>query len=96
MRKRTWKVLDADFVGDGGEVELICRCGYDAIVPTRGRGPMVIATIGMGLVLDPPWSPPPPDWMPETLQCRRCRRIYRTDRKPRAGGWRGSAKSEAR
>jgi len=58
-----------------GEAELTCDCGQEARVPTKGHA-LVVASIGMGLVFDPPSFPPPADFLPATIQCRRCGRIY--------------------
>jgi len=75
---KTWKVL-SPFETDGGTVDLICpHCMTDATVQTNGKVP-VIAVLGLGLVLDPPDFPVPDNFLPNTIQCRGCRRIYSSE-----------------
>jgi hypothetical protein len=77
-KPKTWKIL-SPFKSDGGTVDLICpHCQADASVETNGRVP-VIAVVGLGLVLDPPGFPVPDDYLPTTIQCRQCRRIYSSE-----------------
>ena len=64
-----------DFPNADGELPLVCQCGQEAIVPTKGRA-QIMAIIGMGLVMDGP--NPRPDFMPDVIQCRRCARVYDT------------------
>lgn len=73
-RARTWRVKSS-FPKSDGEIELTCRCGTSATVPTRGHAP-VIAILGMGLVMDPPGERPPDDYLPAVIQCRRCGLVY--------------------
>jgi hypothetical protein len=78
---KTWRVL-GKFPGADGSIPLQCHhCDQDAECPTRGRpGALLIAILGMGLVFDPPGHVPPDDWMPREIQCRKCRRIYTSQR----------------
>jgi hypothetical protein len=74
---KTWRVI-GEYEGDG-HIDLICdHCGQDAQCPTRGRAP-VIAVIGLRLILDPPNAPVPDDYLPESIQCRRCATIYEAE-----------------
>jgi len=76
MKHRTWKVLKWDNPGTIIDwIPLPCKCGYEADCPTNVDLP-IIAMIGMGLVFDPPNYEPPPNFMPNEIQCRRCKRIY--------------------
>jgi hypothetical protein len=76
VRQKTWKVLEDGFVGDD-VIFLQCRCGYDAAVPTRGELEVpIIAIFGMRIVFEQPSYEPPDTWMPHTIQCRNCRKIF--------------------
>ena len=76
-RRKTWRVLDKDFETDGGRTDMICECGVDAVVPTRGDpGCQIIGVIGVGLILDPPGAKLPDDFLPDAIQCRYCKRKY--------------------
>lgn len=61
-----------------GVIALSCECGLDAEMPFREwEGNPVIAAIGLSLVFDKPGMGQPPHAMlPETVQCRKCRRIF--------------------
>ena len=77
MRFKTWKVLRWD--SEPAETvwaPLDCtHCGREAMVPV-GATPKPIASMGMGFVFDPPDYPPPPSWMPEELECRKCHHVF--------------------
>lgn len=69
MRVKTWKVLDYGRVPvDAGTVSFTCPCGAEAEMPCLGRP---LAQIGAGIVFDNDVD----GYLPETVQCRRCRRI---------------------
>ena len=76
-KRRTFKVLNEDFLADGG-IDLICPgCGIEAEVPTRGHAESpVIASLGLNVIFENPSYVPPPNWMPKMIQCRYCRRIF--------------------
>ena len=76
---RTFKVI-GPFHGDG-QIELCCpKCGTDAAVPTFGSaGAMIIASCGLGLVLDPPGTQVRPGFLPDTIQCRKCKTIWTSE-----------------
>jgi hypothetical protein len=83
---KTWRVLSwksrPEGVPDGEPVELCCPHGegHWALVPTAGPpGSMVIAVMGMSVVFDRPSNVPPTYWLPDEIQCRKCRRIYSRD-----------------
>jgi hypothetical protein len=71
---RTWRVKSS-FPDADGAIPLVCACGTEATVPTKGAAP-IIAVVGMRLILDPPGTRPADDFLPEKIQCRRCGRIY--------------------
>ena len=76
---RTWKVLEPDDFEETGEpVGTTCpNCWADADLPTHGHpGALIIATMGLGIVFDPPDHTPPDGWLPTTIECRRCHHIY--------------------
>ena len=79
-RTKTWKVLVWDRpagVKDGEPIPLLCQCGRDAECPTCGYpGASVIATFGLRVVFEPAGHIPPKHWMPQEIQCRKCRRVY--------------------
>lgn len=69
MRVKTWKVLDYGVVEPSAPtIEFGCLCGYEAMVPVRGRA---MAQVGMGVVFDNTGGD-----LPASIQCRKCRRIY--------------------
>jgi hypothetical protein len=46
-------------------------------MPTHGNpGSSVIATIGLGLIFDSPGHIPPDGYLPEAVQCRKCRNVF--------------------
>ncbi len=60
-------------------IEMTCpEC--QATITVRPRYPLndalVIATIGLGVVFDPPGYKPPKDWLPDSIQCPRCRKLF--------------------
>jgi hypothetical protein len=72
MRVKTWKILDYGPVEQGAPVvEFGCLCGYEAMVPVKGRA---LAQIGAGIVFDTRGGA-----LPDSIQCRKCRRIYSKD-----------------
>jgi hypothetical protein len=74
---RTWKILGDTGPYTGPPVPFQCECGQEAEVPTTGDpGAPIIASFGMHLVFDPGDYVPPDGWLPKTIQCRSCRRIY--------------------
>ena len=78
----TWKVLRWDSRPEHGRyLPLTCNhCDYEADCPVGEHpGGLVIAIIGMGIIFDPPGYHPGPNFMPQELQCRNCRRIYSSD-----------------
>lgn len=84
MKQRTWKVVKWESrppgIPDGEPIPLMCPCGYDAMMPTAGHpGCLIIAAVGMGLITDPPGMRPPKSFMPDEVQCRRCRKVYGSD-----------------
>lgn len=80
-RRKTWKVLRWEHEHEAdGVLELQCPCcEVDALLPTFGPSPLIIAAIGLSLVFDPPGARPAPDFMPDEIQCRYCRRIFTSD-----------------
>jgi len=47
------------------------------MMPTAGYpGCLIIGVVGMGLILDPPGATVVPGFMPDEVQCRRCRKIF--------------------
>ena len=68
MRVKTWRIIDrGDVPLAAMTVPFVCRCGYEAELPVRGRA---IAATQDGIVFDPGHYA-----IPTTVQCRRCRRI---------------------
>jgi len=76
---KTWKIL-VDERSESNVVKkmpLDCpNCGQEAMLEARGHGPLVIASIGLKLILDPPSAEVPDDWMPKAIQCRKCHKIF--------------------
>lgn len=74
---RTWKVIK--WKPEPSEIEdwvpLDCTCGYEAMCPAAEKAP-VIAAFGMALVFDPPGYSPPDNYLPNIIQCRKCKKIY--------------------
>jgi len=82
---RTWKVLKWEHPNTGDKkpdgVPLQCECGHDAWCPTSGQaGALLIAAKYMWLVFDPAGHKPPVGWMPDQIQCRKCGRVYGSQR----------------
>jgi hypothetical protein len=76
---KTWDVIDwPDEPAEKRDYELACNhCGNDAhieIGPTPGG--LIIAAIGLSLIFDPPGYKPPDNFMPKTIRCRHCRRVW--------------------
>jgi len=70
MRVKTWKVIDRGEVpNDGPMIAFPCRCGYEAMLPVRGRALAIIA--GGGVVFDTNER----GALPAVIQCRKCLRI---------------------
>jgi len=77
---RTWKVLSDDGPREGEPVPLTCECGVEALVPTKGDpGAPIVAIVGRAIIFSPAGHDPPDDWLPESIQCRRCARIYSSE-----------------
>jgi len=55
-------------------VPLDCPCGYEAECPASVEAP-IQAVVGMGIVFAAGYKPPR-NWLPDTIQCRKCGRIY--------------------
>ena len=76
---KTWKVLRWDKRPENVRPYFLCcpKCGNDAeleIGPTPGG--IIIAAIALGLIFDPAGYTPPPNTMPDEIQCRKCRKIF--------------------
>ena len=76
---KTWDVLNwENRPAKPGRLSLVCPCcGTDAeleVGSTPGGAP--IAAIGLVVIFDPPGYTPPPDFMPEEIKCRYCRKIF--------------------
>lgn len=74
MRVKTWKIIDfGDVPETASRVEFTCiKCGRDAMLPVTG---LAIAQAGQGLVFDNRHHS-----MPRTIQCRKCGRVFTTDK----------------
>ena len=83
---RTWKVIKWDNKPEHLKtIELACRhCGQEAEVEADAvAASHIIAIIGgMGFIFDPAGYHPEDNWMPNEIQCRKCRRIYTDEPKP--------------
>ena len=77
---RTFNVI-GEFDADGF-IELCCpKCLTDALVPTNGRpDAMVIASFGLNLITDPPLTKLRDDYMPSTIQCRKCKTVFTSEK----------------
>ena len=78
-QKKTWNTLSwTDRPERTRAISLICPfCGTDAelhIAETPSA--KVIASIGLGVIFDPPSFLPPENFMPDELKCRTCRKIF--------------------
>ena len=84
---KTWKILSwsnrPEGIPEGEPIPLMCpNCETDADLRTAGvTNPPILAIMGMGIVFDPPTYKPPEYWLPETIQCRKCRIIYSSGKK---------------
>jgi hypothetical protein len=60
------------------QISPVCpKCGRDAVLEIGDTpGGTIIATIGLGIVFDPPGYVPPENFMPQEIQCRGCRSIW--------------------
>jgi len=76
---RTFKVIGS-FESDG-KIELCCpKCLTDAVVPTSGYpGALIIASCGLGLILDPPSAKLRDGFLPSTIQCRKCKTVWTSE-----------------
>lgn len=45
-------------------------------------GASIIASVGLGLIFDPPRYVPPDNLMPDEIKCRTCRKIFSNDGRP--------------
>lgn len=79
---KRWKVLE--WADKPTQLRTICptcpKCGWDGeleVGPTPGA--TILATIGLGIVFDPPGYQPPAAFMPQAIQCRGCRRVWSTE-----------------
>lgn len=58
-------------------VNLQCmHCGKDADLEVADIPALIIASMGMGVIFDPPSYDPPDNFFPDEIQCRSCRRIF--------------------
>lgn len=77
-RKRCFEVLDWPDLPDGfpvtKEYDLMCRCGYEAPCPVAAGG-VIEARNGMAFIVDPR-NRPPKFFMPKSIRCRGCGRVY--------------------
>ena len=85
MKNRTWKVVSWPLLADrspDGAVELACnKCGHEAFVPTSGpSGDLLIAAVGMSLIFDHSGHQPPDVFLPEAIQCRKCRTVWTSEK----------------
>ena len=84
---KTWKILDwsnrPECILEGEPVPLMCpNCETDADLRTAGvTNPPILAIMGMDIIFDPPTYKPPKYWLPKTIQCRKCRIIYSSEKK---------------
>ena len=76
---RTFKVI-GEFKADG-HIPMCCpKCETDAHVPTNGSpGCSIMATIGLGIVTDPAGAEPRRGFIPETIQCRKCKTVWTSE-----------------
>lgn len=78
----TWKIIEDGranpFLGIE-EIVLVCKkCGRAATVDGYGPHPEIVCAVGTGLVTEPPWAGIPDDFLPRSIQCRKCGYIYST------------------
>mgnify|MGYP001584562824 CR=1 FL=1 len=82
-RERTWKVKSwvGDGVGCDGGLELSCpACGRSARLPMHVEVQrQAIACVGLNLIFDQSDYRPKDGYLPESVQCRWCRREFCTD-----------------
>ena len=74
MRVKTWKIIDyGDVPETASTIEFTCvKCGREAMLPVTG---CAIAQSGSALIFDIG------DYaMPRTIQCRKCGRVFTTNR----------------
>ena len=73
---RTWNVIR--WVKEPDEIKhwvpLDCDCGYEACAPALIKAP-IIASFGMRLVFEPSDWNPPEGFLPEVIQCRKCKKV---------------------
>lgn len=75
---RTWKCLRwTEKPEQTKTIVLACpRCGEDSEMQIGEPGCLIIASIGLGLIFDPPGAVPAPHFMPDAVQCRHCKTIW--------------------
>ncbi len=75
---KTWKIIEWIDKPDREEsVTLICPCGHDAECSCSPHPDFLIsAVVGMQLFLDPPDADVPKNFLPNSIQCRQCGRIF--------------------
>ena len=74
MRVKTWKVLDfGDVSPESPPIPYSCACGYEAMLPVKGRALAQLG--GGGIVFDTDER----GALPPVIQCRKCRRILTTN-----------------
>lgn len=76
---KTWKVLSwLDRPAKTRAYMLCCpHCETDQQLEIGDTpGGVIIAALGLGLVFDPPSYSPPTNCMPDTIQCRYCKKIF--------------------
>lgn len=66
---------------DGESISLQCKaCEEDMDCPTAGDpGSPIIAMFGMSVVFDNPTHKPPKGWLPDVIQCPKCKAEYSAD-----------------
>jgi hypothetical protein len=80
---KRWKVLDwPDRPATARTISLACpKCGWDGELEVGEMpGALIVATIGLAIVFEPPGYAPPSNSMPEAIQCRGCRRVWASEK----------------
>lgn len=56
-------------------------CGWDGELEVGDTpGALIVATVGLAIVFDPPGYKPPANFLPEAIQCRGCRRMWASEK----------------
>lgn len=80
-RGATWYVVrwDGEPEVKGSGVVMTCECGREAEVPCGIlEGGVVMAVIGRSVIFDPADFKAPSNWLPNSIRCRRCGRLFTT------------------